>query len=307
MGVKLNRYTGSQWDNLLKDLYIELNNTNWSSTSLSGFLDEVSTAIDEKEDRNVVKIITNYTASPFDIVLTDSSSAQLTVTLPASPDRGDKVKIIDARGVASTHSVIIARNGNNINGNTDDIIMDVNFSCVTMTYDDSGNGWHLDISGTFQGSSLSAIDSAFLTLNADVVTGTPNENCGLIVSRGDENSAVLQYNETSNVWQITNDGSTYYDILTSDNIGSLVDHADLGELTTSDDHTQYVHISNDRTISATHTFNPDSVGAPFNIGANANKQMVSGLNSNYTNGLLVSSQAASPADISGNDIWIQET
>ncbi len=307
MSYKLNiRSNSSTWTNVLKDLYIELDNTNWSSENLYDFLDEVNTALDGKESRNVVKIITNYTATSHDVVLVDTTSGPITVTLPTSPVRGDKIKVIDVAGFCATNPITISRNGYNINADTQDVIMDIDFNSIIVEYDTVGTGWHLDIFGGAGGSNTSDITDPFITLNSDVVSGTPTENCGIIVSRGDENNAIIQYNETTNTWQLTNDGLGYHDILTTGNISSLISHADLDNLD-ADDHTQYVHTSTDRTISATHTFNPDSVGEPFSIGVNAQKQMVSGLNSNYTNGLLVSSQNSSPGDISKNDIWIQET
>ena len=38
----------------------------------------------------------------------------------------------------------------------------------------------------------------------------PSENAGLQVNRGSSADVFLQWNETSDVWQFTNDGSTYY-------------------------------------------------------------------------------------------------
>ena len=184
--------------------------------------------------------------------------------------------------------------------------MDVNFSVILLVYDDTSNGWHIDMSGSYFGSDISDLNNSYLTLNADFDTGTPSENGGIKVTRGDENTVMIQWNESSNEWELTNDGTNFGTILTTENIGSSIDHADLGELTTSDDHTQYVHNTINRTITAQHTFDPSSVGAPFVIGANGTKQMVSGLNSNYVNGILVSSQSSTPSDINSHDLWVQE-
>lgn len=51
-----------------------------------------------------------------------------------------------------------------------------------------------------------------------------------------------------------------------------------------DDHTQYVHISTARTITARHTFNPSSVSSPFILGTNAQGQLVTGLNADQLDG-----------------------
>ena len=53
----------------------------------------------------------------------------------------------------------------------------------------------------------------------------------------------------------------------------------------NDDHTQYVHNSVARTISAVHTLNPSALSAPFILGANAKGQKVVGLNADMLNGL----------------------
>jgi len=52
-----------------------------------------------------------------------------------------------------------------------------------------------------------------IELNRDA-SGTPSENAGLQVNRGSSSDVFLQWNETSDVWQFTNDGSTYYPLAT---------------------------------------------------------------------------------------------
>ena len=42
-------------------------------------------------------------------------------------------------------------------------------------------------------------------MNRDA-SGSPSENAGLQVNRGSSSDVFLQYNETSDVWQFTNDG-----------------------------------------------------------------------------------------------------
>jgi len=72
-----------------------------------------------------------------------------------------------------------------------------------------------------------------------------------------------------------------------------------------DDHTQYVHVSVGRTISAQHTFNPSAAGAPFLLGANAQGQLVAGFNADQLDGYegadfaLVSRQIIAGAGLSG--------
>jgi hypothetical protein len=56
----------------------------------------------------------------------------------------------------------------------------------------------------------------------------------------------------------------------------VVDHGSLAGLA-DDDHSQYVHLSADRTITAQHSFSPPSAMPPFVLGTNAQGQTVTGL------------------------------
>ena len=86
---------------------------------------------------------------------------------------------------------------------------DVTFADVVV----SGN---LTVSGTqtiVNTSSLSIADNLMI-LNSDA-SGSPTEDSGLQVNRGSSADVFLKFNETSDEWQFTNDGSTYYPIATS--------------------------------------------------------------------------------------------
>jgi hypothetical protein len=86
---------------------------------------------------------------------------------------------------------------------------DVTFADVIV----SGN---LTVSGTqtiVNTSSLSIADNLMI-LNSDV-SGSPTEDAGLQVNRGSSADVFLKYNETTDRWQFTNDGSTYLNLVTS--------------------------------------------------------------------------------------------
>jgi len=90
--------------------------------------------------------------------------------------------------------------------------------------------------------------------------------------------------------------------------GSTVDHGDLLGLG-DDDHTQYVHIHNARTIDAVHTFNPTTSTAPFILGANAQGEWVEGLNADMVDNhhWNVESTSNAPTTTLANDIWVEVT
>ena len=68
------------------------------------------------------------------------------------------------------------------------------------------------------------IGDNILTLNHDV-TGTPSENAGVEVERGTSNNVAIRWNETTDKWEYTNDGTTYENITdtNTDNLPGLTD------------------------------------------------------------------------------------
>jgi hypothetical protein len=73
----------------------------------------------------------------------DTTTAR-TLTLPASPALGDTIAIYDASGTAATNNITVARNGNKINGLTEDAIVDVNQAVSLLVYTGATLGWKFD-------------------------------------------------------------------------------------------------------------------------------------------------------------------
>ena len=57
------------------------------------------------------------------------------------------------------------------------------------------------------------IGDNIIVLNSDE-TGTPSQNAGIEIERGTSTNTLVRWNETSDIWEFTNDGSTYYPIAT---------------------------------------------------------------------------------------------
>jgi len=72
------------------------------------------------------------------------TTAVRTLTLPASPTLGDTIAVYDASGTAATNNITIARNGNKINGQTENAIIDVDQSGSIFIYTGSTLGWRFD-------------------------------------------------------------------------------------------------------------------------------------------------------------------
>ena len=97
-------------------------------------------------------------------------------------------------------------------------------STDTFRIGDSGNDTTVEIRGnltvsgtttTVNSATLSIADNQ-IVLNSDVgASATPSEDAGVAINRGAQADVDLKWNETSQRWQFTNDGTTYYDLPTS--------------------------------------------------------------------------------------------
>ena len=70
-----------------------------------------------------------------------NTSAARTLTLPASPSLNDEIQILDASGTANTYNITVSRNGNLINGNAGNLIIDNDGGWYTVVYTGSTYGW----------------------------------------------------------------------------------------------------------------------------------------------------------------------
>jgi len=85
---------------------------------------------------------------------------------------------------------------------------------------------NLTVSGT-----TTSINTETLTLDDNIIilnnnaTGDPSENAGIEVERGSSTNVALRWNESSDKWEFTNDGTTYADIQASITAGSGLNKA----------------------------------------------------------------------------------
>jgi hypothetical protein len=63
------------------------------------------------DSSNVTTIISNYTALNNDVVFVNTASSALTITLPASPTVGSKIKVLDIASNATNNNITILGNG----------------------------------------------------------------------------------------------------------------------------------------------------------------------------------------------------
>ena len=143
--------------------------------------------------------------------LTAAGTASITTTLDIAADSGT-----DDGVVLGTDTLTIA-------GTTNEIVTSVSGDTITVALpDDVTIGNDLTVTGdlTVSGTTTTVNTETILladniiTLNSNE-TGTPSENAGIEVERGTSTNVELRWNETNDNWELTNDGSTYYDIATT--------------------------------------------------------------------------------------------
>ena len=103
----------------------------------------------------------------------------------------------DLTGTAPTLNEVLTA------GNTSSLAATVgDFTCSNLTV----NG-----TTTTVNSNNVNIGDSNLTLNSDE-TGTPSQNGGLTIERGTSDNVEIRWNETSDKWEFTNDGTSYTDL-----------------------------------------------------------------------------------------------
>ena len=73
----------------------------------------------------------------------NTSSAAFTVTLPASPVKGDSVRIFDANKTFDTNNLTIDRNGNPIMGDAANMVVSTEGAAFEMVFYDGTQGWRI--------------------------------------------------------------------------------------------------------------------------------------------------------------------
>ena len=101
-----------------------------------------------------------------------------------------------------------------------------NFTVNTITVSNTITGTDMTLSGnlivsgslTYVNTTTLNIGDNIITLNADLPSNTtPSENSGFEINRGSSANVQLRWNETTDIWQTTSDGTNYYSLITSAN------------------------------------------------------------------------------------------
>ena len=143
--------------------------------------------------------------------LTAAGTASITTTLDIAADSG------------TDNGVVLGTDTLTISGTTNEIETSVSGDTITVGLPNDvtiGNNLivtgNLTVSGTQTIVNTETIELAdnIIVLNSNA-TGTPSENAGIEVERGDSSNVALRWNETDDDWEVTTDGSNYYNISTA--------------------------------------------------------------------------------------------
>ena len=85
----------------------------------------------------------NITVAANDRYFVDTSGAAKTITLPASPQTGDQVSLLDLAGTFDTNNLTIGRNSLKIMGATADMVVSTEDAAIQLVYTGSTYGWKL--------------------------------------------------------------------------------------------------------------------------------------------------------------------
>jgi hypothetical protein len=86
---------------------------------------------------------TALTIAANDRYFIDTTAAAQTVTLPASPQTGDQVSLVDLAGTFDTNNLTVGRNSLKIMGLTEDLVVSTENAGIQLVYSGSTNGWKL--------------------------------------------------------------------------------------------------------------------------------------------------------------------
>ena len=154
------------------------------------------------------------------VTLTNNSGETATPTVAIGQAVGttDNVTFAGVTADAITIGVTAAGEIDTTSGN-----LTIDSAGGTVTVDDNltvtGN---LTVSGTTTSINTETltVDDNIIILNNNV-TGSPSDNAGIEVERGTSANVSVRWNETNDKWEVTNDGTTYGNVVSTSDSGTV--------------------------------------------------------------------------------------
>jgi hypothetical protein len=158
------------------------------------------------------------TSGSGNIELDPTGTGVVNVKGPLVIESGSNITSADGNAVKFGGAV----NADTISSKTNDTDLSISANGTGKVYinDNSEISGNLAVVGNLSvGGTVTTINSETISLadniidlNSNFTTGTPTENSGIRVVRGDEANVQVRWNEFTDKWQFTNDGSVFFDI-----------------------------------------------------------------------------------------------
>ena len=156
-----------------------------SVATLSGSASDARNLLDFASDYTSVYVTTN-TAATSDKLYVFTSGTSYTLTLPSSPINGDSLYVSNRSGIATN---IIARNGELIMGDAQDMTLDVAPASFKFTYAAGSQGWVITGAGgagvdTNSSASIALLSGSYLALSESIapLSASSSDSRNLIVA-----------------------------------------------------------------------------------------------------------------------------
>jgi hypothetical protein len=156
--------------------------------------------------------LTIQTAGSGNIELDPTGSGIVSIKGTLQIEAGSNITSSDGNPISFGNAIVIDTLSSKTT-NTD-LTLSGNGTGNVRVSDDMVVTGNLTVQGTtttVNSETISLADN-IIDLNSNFTTGSPTENAGIRVMRGDSSNVQIRWNETTDTWQYTNDGSTFGDI-----------------------------------------------------------------------------------------------
>ena len=162
------------------------------------------------------------TSGSGNIELDPTGTGSVNIKGPLVVEAGANFSSADGNGIAFSNGI----KSDSISSKTTDTDLSLSGNGTGKVYlnDNAEVNGNLVVTGNFTVSgtttsvnteTISLADN-IIDLNSDFTTGTPTENSGIRVVRGDSNAVQVRWNESTDKWEFTNDGTTYSPMASND-------------------------------------------------------------------------------------------
>lgn len=170
---------------------------------------------------------------------------------------------------------------------------EIDTSSGNLTIDSAGGTVTVDDNLTVSGDltvngTTTTVNTATLNVSDNIVilnndvTGTPTENAGIEVERGTSANVLVRWNETTDKWEATNDGTNYGNIVTTADSGTITSTMIENDTIVNADIKSNAAIAYSKLSLSNSIATTDLVAGAARAGFNSTQNQVVTASSNYT-------------------------